>query len=100
MTIGTTIVGSPLYTVLSIYLILLIARIVVDYVFFFARDWRPTGFVLVIAEVIYTVTDPPIKLFRRFIPPLRLGGIAIDLAFTLTMIVVFVLMAITRALAS
>ena len=49
------------------------------------------------AEIVYTVTDPPIRLFRRFIPPLRVGGIAIDFGFTLTMLLCFVLLAVTRA---
>jgi YggT family protein len=84
-------VGRILASFLSIYLIVLIARIVVDYVFIFARDWRPTGVVLVLVEGIYTVTDPPLRLLRRFIPPLRLGGVSLDLAFTVLFILVIVL---------
>jgi len=96
VTIGTTIVGSTLYTVLSIYLILLIARIVVDYVFFFARDWRPTGFVLVIVEVIYTVTDPPIKLLQRVIPPIRVG--MFDFQLTVVFLILFILIRILQSI--
>lgn len=84
-------VGRILASFLSIYLIVLIARIVIDYVFIFARDWRPTGVVLVIVEGIYTVTDPPLRLLRRFIPPLRIGGVSLDLAFTVLFILVIVL---------
>jgi YggT family protein len=84
-------VGRILASFLSIYLIVLIARIVIDYVFIFARDWRPTGVVLVLVEGIYTVTDPPLRLLRRFIPPLRLGGVSLDLAFTVLFILVIVL---------
>ena len=84
-------VGRILAGFLSIYLIVLIARIVIDYVFIFARDWRPTGVVLVLVEGIYTVTDPPLRLLRRFIPPLRLGGVSLDLAFTVLFILVIVL---------
>ena len=84
-------VGRILASFLSIYLIVLIARIVIDYVFIFARDWRPTGIVLVLVEGIYTVTDPPLRLLRRFIPPLRLGGVSLDLAFTVLFILVIVL---------
>jgi YggT family protein len=84
-------VGQILASVLSIYLIVLIARIVIDYVFMFARDWRPTGVVLVIVEGIYTVTDPPLRVLRRFIPPLRLGGVSVDLAFTVLFILVLIL---------
>ena len=84
-------VGRILASFLSIYLIVLIARIVIDYVFIFARDWRPTGIVLGLVEGIYTVTDPPLRLLRRFIPPLRLGGVSLDLAFTVLFILVIVL---------
>lgn len=86
-------VGQTIASVLWIYLIVLIARIVVDYVVMFAREWRPRGVVLVVVEVIYTVTDPPLKLLRRFIPPLRIGGVALDLAFLVLFILIQVLIA-------
>ena len=57
----------------SIVLVLLV-RLVLDWIPFFNREWRPKGAGLVAAEIVYTVTDPPIKLFRRFIPPLRVGA--------------------------
>ncbi|MFN8169191.1 MAG: YggT family protein [Candidatus Nanopelagicales bacterium] len=83
---GRTIVG-----ILSIYVVILIARIVFDYVFMFAREWRPRGIVLLIVEAVYTVTDPPLKALRRVIPPLRIGGISLDLAFLVLFILVQVL---------
>lgn len=86
--------GRVLAGFLQIYIIVLIARIVLEYVFFFARDWRPTGFVLLLVEGVYTVTDPPLKLLRRFIPPLRIGGVALDLAFVVLFILVQVLIAL------
>lgn len=92
MTIGTTIVGSTLFFVLQAYLILLIARIVVDYVFLFARDWRPAGPVLVLVELIYTVTDPPIKLLQRVIPSIRVG--MFDFQLTVVFLILFILIRI------
>lgn len=82
---------------LVIYVLVLLARLVLEWIPFFNREWRPKGGGLVAAEVIYTVTDPPIRLFRRIIPPLRVGAIAIDFGFALTMLLCFVLLAITRA---
>ncbi|WP_426311582.1 YggT family protein [Cellulosimicrobium sp. E-16] len=73
----TGIVGFLLW----LYLLLLIGRLVFDWVQFFARDWRPRGVVLVIAEVIYSATDPPLRALRRLIPPLSLGQVRLDLAF-------------------
>lgn len=91
MTLGTTVVGSTLGTILTIYLVILIARLVLDYVVIFARDWRPKGVVLVVVEAIYTVTDPPIKALRKVIPPIRIGNISFDLAFLIVLIGVQVL---------
>jgi len=74
-------VGQVVATVLWLYLVVLIARLVIDFVQMLSRDWKPRGVVLVICEAIYTVTDPPLKLLRKVIPPLRVGGIALDLSF-------------------
>ncbi|KLN33602.1 YggT family protein [Cellulosimicrobium cellulans] len=73
----TGIVGFLLW----LYLLLLIGRLVFDWVQFFARDWRPRGVMLVVAEVIYSATDPPLRALRRLIPPLSLGQVRLDLAF-------------------
>ena len=78
--------------VLTIYLVILIGRMIFGWVQVFAREWRPTGIVLVLAEAIFTVTDPPLKFLRRFIPPLRLGMVALDLSFMVLFIVVLILL--------
>ena len=78
--------------VLTIYLVILIGRMIFGWVQVFARDWHPTGIVLVLAEAIFTVTDPPLKFLRRFIPPLRLGMVAMDLSFMVLFIVVLILL--------
>ena len=91
--------ASVVDVLLLVYILLLLARLILEYIPMFNREWRPKGATLIAAEVVFTVTDPPIKLIRRFIPALRIGGIAIDFAFALTMMLVFVLMAVTRALA-
>ncbi|MEV0893552.1 YggT family protein [Promicromonospora sp. NPDC050262] len=66
---------------LWLFILFLIGRLIFDWVQFFARDWRPRGVLLVVAEAVYTVTDPPLRFLRRLIPPLRLGQIQLDLAF-------------------
>ncbi|WP_344308355.1 YggT family protein [Brevibacterium samyangense] len=76
---------------LNLYVYVLLARVVIDLIQAFARDWRPQGFVLVLCEFVFTVTDPPIKLVRKVIPPLRLGQIAIDLGFIIIFIGVQIL---------
>jgi YggT family protein len=81
-----------LYYVLSIYLVILIGRLVISWIQAFARSWQPTGVVLVVAETIFTLTDPPLKFLRRYIPPLRLGTVAMDLSFMVLFIVVLILL--------
>jgi YggT family protein len=73
---------------LSLYLLLLIGRLVLSWIQAFSRSWSPRGVVLVLAEAIYTTTDPPLRLLRRFLPSVRLGNVALDLSFTVLFIVV------------
>jgi len=94
------LLAAILNAALVIYVLILLVRLILDWIPFFNREWRPKGAGLVAAEVIYTVTDPPIKMFRRFIPPLRVGTIAIDFGFALTMLLCFVLLGITRVIAN
>lgn len=89
------ILWTTLYLVATIYFFILIVRILYSMVNVFARDWRPRGINLIIAEVVMTTTDPPLRFFRRFIPPLRLGQVSLDLSF----IVVFLIVMIIRAVA-
>ncbi len=87
-------VASIVVDVLWLYLLVLIGRLVFDIVQMLARDWQPKGFLLVIAEIIYTLTDPPLRALRKVIPPLRLGQISFDLAFIVLFIGLQVLIAV------
>jgi len=89
------VVAAVLYNLLTVFLVLLVLRLVFEYVFLLARSFRPSGAVAMLLELIYTMTDPPLKLLRRVLPPLRIGGIAIDLAFLVLLLVVFVLRNVT-----
>ncbi|GAB3497920.1 YggT family protein [Nocardiopsis coralliicola] len=90
------IVLNVLYIVLNVFMLVLLARLVFELVQAFARSWRPSGFVLVIAETVYTVTDPPLKFLRRFIKPVRLGSVALDLSFTVLFLIVVILTQVVR----
>jgi YggT family protein len=83
-----TPVGQTLFFLLQTYFIILIARLVLEYVQLFARSWQPRGAVLVLAEVVYTLTDPPLRALRKVIPPLRLGTVSLDLSFLVLILVV------------
>ena len=90
---------SVLYLLLLLYMLVLVARLILSWVQVFARDWRPRGLVLVLAEVVYTLTDPPLRALRRLIPPLRLGGIALDLGFIILFLAVSLSMQFVAQLA-
>ncbi len=81
-----------IYYVLFAFWLLLIARIVVESVHAFAREWRPAGGVAVTVETIYTTTDPPVRALRRVMPTVRLGGMGLDLSIMLLLVAVFILM--------
>ena len=93
-----SVFAQGIYYALLLFLIILIFRLVMDYVFQFARSWQPGKAMVVVLEATYTVTDPPLKLLRRFIPPLRLGGVALDLSFFVLMIIVYILISIVSRL--
>lgn len=79
-------IGQIVATVLWLYLLVLLARFVLDLVQMLSQDWTPKGPLLILAEAVYTLTDPPLKLLRRIIPPLRVGGVALDLSFLVLLI--------------
>ena len=86
------VVGQIIHLILWLFLALLFVRFVVDWVQVFARSWSPKGPVLVLLEVVYSITDPPIMFFRRFIPPLRLGNVSLDLSFMVVIIICYLLL--------
>ena len=88
------IIRSILYFIVLIFFIFLIGRLILDWIQVFARDWRPRGVMLVIAEAIYSVTDPPLKALRRVLPPLTIGQVQIDLAFIVIFLIVSLLLSL------
>jgi YggT family protein len=91
-------VGPTLAAILSLYLFILLGRLVLDYVFIFARSWTPRGIALLLVEAIFSITDPPLKFLRRFIPPLRLGSINLDLSFLVLLFGIQILIRIVAPL--
>ena len=92
-----SVIAWLLYSALFIFFVAMWVRFVMDWVQVFSRTWRPRGPVLVLAEASYSLTDKPLRTVRRIIPPLRLGGAAIDLGWSLLMIATLILMSIVGA---
>lgn len=74
-------VGLILWYLLWAYLAVLMVRAVLSFVPLLVRDWQPRGIMLVIAEFVYTLTDPPLRFMRKIIPPIRIGSTSWDLGF-------------------
>jgi YggT family protein len=86
------LIGSILYGLVWTFIALLWVRFIVDWVQVFARRWSPTGILLVVLEIVYSITDPPIKALRRVIPPLRIGNFALDLSFLIVLVAAYLLL--------
>lgn len=97
MALVSTIAGI-VYAALLIYLLIMWVRFIVDIVQVINRQWRPRGFVLVVTEVAYVLTDPPLKLVRRLIPPIRAGGMALDFGWSIVMLAVIVLIIVVGSI--
>ncbi len=92
------LLGNILAFALQIYFYVLMSRFVVDLIMSVNRSWRPPGILLPVLDFVYTITDPPLKFVRRFVPPVRLGPVALDLAFTIVLIAVLFLRSLAAAL--
>ena len=91
-------IGALLANVLQLFLFALLARLILDYVRMFARNWRPKGIGLMLVELVYGITDKPMAFVGRFIPPLRLGAVSLDLIFIVLFFGVQLLMGLVSSL--
>lgn len=85
------LVLSVIYLALHVVYLALLGRLVLDWIQMFARHWRPKGIALLVATGVYTVTDPPMKFLRKTVPPLRLGGMSLDLGFLILVFVISII---------
>ena len=92
------VVWNILYLLLLIYFFVMWGRFVLDLVRTFNRSWRPRGAWLVVVEAVYSLTDPLVRFFRRLVPPIRIGQVALDLGWSLAMLVVIVAMTVVSFL--
>ena len=80
---------------MQIYTWVLIARIIIEMIQSFSRQFNPPRWFMVVAEPLFVITDPPVMALRRLIPPLQMGGVALDVS----VLVLFILLSIlTRIL--
>lgn len=80
--------ADPICLLVNIYVVMLIARVILSFVFAARPDWRPPPAIRPLLDMTYALTDPPVNFLRRFIPPLQAGAMAIDLAFLVWLLAV------------
>lgn len=85
-----SLIGTIIYNLIYLAIIFVIARFVVDWVQLLARQWQPRGFIAVLCEAIFSVTDPPLRALRKVIPPIRLGGVMLDLSAMVLLLILFI----------
>jgi YggT family protein len=90
------VVGQFIWFILWVAIVLLLARFVLDWVQLLARSWRPQGWVAALCEALYSITDPPLRAVRGVIPPIRLGGAALDLSPMILLIGIWIVMSIVE----
>ena len=90
-------IGTVLRIILRMYIFILWARFVLDWILVLNRSFQPKGAVAVLVDFAYTVTDPPIKMFRRVLPPIRLGQVSLELGWMMTLLSCLILLAIIPA---
>jgi YggT family protein len=92
------VLTSLILQILGLFKLALFIRIIIDYVRMFAKNWRPNSILLAFFEFIYSITDPPMRYVQRFVPPLRLGGISLDLSIIVLLIAVNLLQGAVRVI--
>jgi YggT family protein len=80
-----------LYLLLTLFLIVIIIRIILSWIPI-AYGSPLEGF----ASFVYAVTEPVMGPIRRVLPPVRLGGMALDLSPIVVIIGIQVLRALVR----
>lgn len=94
-----SVIFGTLGLVTFVYIALMFLRLAFNWVQVFARDWTPRGLLVVLVESVFTVTDPPLKAVGKVVPPLRIGPIALDLAFMIVMFGLFLILSVCQSLA-
>ena len=92
--VGVSLLGTVLYLILRVFTLVLIARIVIEMIQSFSRNFQPPRWFIYIAEPLFVVTDPPVKALRKVSPPLRMGEVALDRSVILLFIILSVLQVI------
>lgn len=84
-------IAAILMFALDIFRIVLLARIILDWVRALNPAFSPKGIFLILAELAYTLTDWVIKPISKVIKPIRVGGGYIDLSIIAVLVLLMIL---------
>jgi len=76
--------------VLYTFLGLLIARMILSYVVALS-SYRPSGYGAAFFEIVFSVTDVPLRPLDRVLPVVRIGSVGLSLSFPILFLVVSIL---------
>lgn len=91
--LGVLLIAVQLFTYL------LLARIVIEMIQSFSRAWQPGRAFSVVGEVIFTITDPPVKALRKAIPPMPMGGVQLDMSVLVLFFILMILRMVLQGVA-
>jgi len=91
-----SIVAIVVYIALTVFFVSMWARFILDLARTFAPRWRPQGFLLVVAEAVFTITDPPLRAIRKVIKPVRIGSASLDFGWSIVMLLCIILISVVQ----
>lgn len=81
-----SVVAAIVLALLVAFFLVMWVRLVLDWMRLLQPQWRPRGVGLVAAVAAYSITDPPIRVVRRIIPPIRVGTARLEFAWSFVML--------------
>jgi len=93
-----TMIGAILGTALGVLQLILLARVVMDWAVILAGPPAHGSVRAKVTAGLYTITEPLLAPVRKVIPPLRMGGVGIDLSFIVVLVAVSILRSLVTRL--
>jgi YggT family protein len=90
MTVARSALLDLVCVVLTVYTILLFVRVIVSWAFAFGFRPPLSGPTRKVLDLLEDVTEPILRPLRAMIPPVRAGGVGIDLSIVIAFIVLWV----------
>jgi len=84
------IVGRVLLIVLDVALWVLVARALISWVNILVPPSRLPWPVVWVFDLVTRITEPPLRWLRRWVRPVRLGAVSLDLSFMVWFVVLLI----------